>query len=64
MNTDIRLGRAQLELNDSNLRFLNPRWTTCRCYNILVQNNAIDKLCVFDCATDFLHDSDVSKVNV
>ena len=54
---------AKLELNYTDLSFFHAGWTTSGGDDILVQDNTIHKLGVFDRTTNFLHYPDVSKVH-
>lgn len=51
---------AKLELNYTDLGFFHAGWTTSGDDDILVQDNTIHKLGVFDRTTNFLHYPDVS----
>jgi hypothetical protein len=58
--TDIRLGRTELELDKSNLRFFDSCWATSCNNDVLVEHNAVDELGVFYCTADLLHDADIA----
>ena len=53
-----------MELNKTDLSFLNSCGPACRNDDILVEDYAINQFRVFDCSADFLHDTDISQIHV
>ena len=62
--THVRLGRTQLELNQTNLRLLDSVRSARTANDSLVQSQSIDQLGVINRSSDLLDDSDVSKIHV
>lgn len=62
--THVGLGRAQLELDQSDLGLLHPRRSARTGDDTLVECQTLDELGVVDGASDLLHDPDVSQVDV
>lgn len=62
--TYVRFGSTELELNDANLRLLDPCWAANGSDDILVKNDTVDEFCVLYGAANLLDDTDVSKVNI
>lgn len=62
--THIRLGRAELELDDADLGLFDPGRTAGRSDGVLVEQDAVHELGVVDRATDFFHEADVAQVDV
>ena len=58
--TNIRLGRTELELNKSNLRFLDSCWAASCDNDVLIEHNTIDELGVFYCTANLLDDADIA----
>ena len=56
--------RAQLELDESNLGFFNPRRSVLTCDEVLVKHHPGDKLGVLDRAPNLLHDPHVTQINI
>lgn len=54
---------TELELNYTNLSLFHANWTTSRDDDVLVQDNTIHKLGIFNRTTNFLHYPDISKVH-
>jgi hypothetical protein len=58
--TDIGLGRTELELDKSNLRFFDScRASSCN-NDVLIEHDAIDELGIFYCTADLLDDADIA----
>ena len=64
MMTDVWFGCTELELDETDLGFLYPRRAADGRDDVLVEDNAIYKLGILDCAADLLHYSDVTKVDI
>lgn len=60
----IRLGRAQLELDETYPGLLNPRRTSAALDDRLVQDQAINHLTILNCPANFLDYSDITQVYV
>jgi len=60
----VGLRSRELELNHRDLGLFHPSWTTSGGDNVLVENDAVDKLGIFDRAADLLDDTDVAQVDV
>lgn len=62
--TYVGFGCTQLELDETDLGLLNSRWATRRRNDGLVENDTIDEFSILDGTAHFLHNSDISKVDV
>lgn len=62
--THIRLGRTQLELDETNLRLLYPYRATDGVDHVLVEDNTVDQLSVFNSSSNLLDDADVPEINI
>lgn len=62
--TYIRLGRTQLELNETDLGLLDPRWATRRGDNGLIEHDTIDEFGVFNGTANFLHNSNIPEIDI
>jgi hypothetical protein len=58
--TNIRLGRTELELDKSNLRFLDSCWAAGCNDDVLIEHDTIDELGVFYCTANLLDDADIA----
>ena len=58
--TNIRLGCTELELDKSNLRFLDSCWTASCNNDVLVEHDTVDEFGVFYCTADLLDDADIA----
>jgi hypothetical protein len=56
--------RAQLELNETDLGFLDPSRASGARNDVLVENETVHKLSVVDGPADLFHNSDVAQVDV
>ena len=62
--TNIGLGCAELELNNSDFSFLHPCRASRSGDNILVEHNAVNEFSVFDSTPDFFHYPDISEIDI
>jgi hypothetical protein len=62
--THIRLWRAELELDETDLGLFDSRRTASRVDDVLLQRDAVDELGVLDGAADLFDDADVAQVDV
>lgn len=62
--TYVWLGRAKLELDECNSSLLHPNRTTSRLDDGLVKNQSINHLTLIYRAAQFLHNADISEVDV
>ncbi len=62
--THIRLGRAELELNETNLGLLHTDRSIGILQDSLGKDESIDQLAIFDRSSDLLDDSDVLKIDI
>lgn len=60
----VRLGCTQLELDETNLGLLDSGWATSGCNHGLIENDTIDEFSILDGTAHFLHNSDISEVDV
>lgn len=62
--TDIRLGRAELKLNQGYSSLLNPCRASCTLDYRLVQYQPIDHLTVLNRASNFFDYTNIAEINV
>ena len=55
---------TELKLNDSNFGFFHTGGPTSRRDDILVENDAIDELCIFNCSSYSFYDAYVLEIHV
>ena len=62
--TYIWLGCAQLELDKTDFCLFDPSGPTSSNNNVLIEDNAIYQLRVFNRSTNLLHDTNITKIDV
>jgi len=62
--TYIRFWSTELELNDSNFGFFHPGGPTGRRDDILVENDALDELRIFNCSPYPFYNAHVLEIYV
>lgn len=62
--THIRLGRAKLELNQTDLGLLHPRRSIGTGDNRLVQEHTFNECGILNCSADLLDHADISKIDI
>lgn len=62
--THIRFRRTELELNETNFCLLHPSGTTFARDHGLVQDDAVDQFRILDGTTNFLDNSDITKIDI
>lgn len=63
-NTYVWLRRAQLELNDTDLRLLHTCWSASSDNDILVEDDTVNKFSVFNRSSDLLDYPNIPEVDV
>jgi len=63
-NPHVWFRSTQLELNESNLGLFHPCWAPSGDDNVLVQDDTLHELSVFNGTSNFFHNADVSQVDI
>jgi hypothetical protein len=63
-NTHVWFGSAQLELNETNLGLFHPCWTPSRDDDVLVQDDTLHELSVFNSSADLFDNTDISQIDI
>ena len=63
-DTHVWFGSAQLELNEADLGLFHPCWTPSGDNNVLVKDNAFDKLGIFNSTADLFNNTNISQIDV